>query len=313
MTSVSSFFSTVSMDRKAITAKMAAKILDESIFRDLLQRDRREDHALKVANAMVDGSFHALMPLVFFCVAGKFHLVDGQHRLRGQVISGLSQSYVVLVYNFTDLTAARAAFMEFYKGLPHRSCDLVSPSVRDEIGITPDQAQKFVAAAGVIVKGMTIQGFKSATPPEQRDAMARHFAKGARIARDTILSVGQQYMKRYWNRPCLAPMMATFMSDDPAVIADARNFWRSVVNEDAPQSPLTVKAREFRMAQPNLNHGPAQEVLDTWIDCWNTHRGVKTGSMRHGRVIPLADVPDDIIDFAPLAASLSSAKVVSLV
>jgi hypothetical protein len=115
------------------------KPLAERILRDCpyaQQRPLNEDRALLLGDAMEHGTFLRLTQISFGRLHGRYHLVNGQHRLTAVTLADQPQAFRIEVYDCRDTAELHALYCRFDQPGGTRTLAQVSRSLglHDELG-----------------------------------------------------------------------------------------------------------------------------------------------------------------------------------
>lgn len=186
-----------------VTPDMAKTWIEADTFS--LQRSLKGGHINALANAMKDGEFPAGTQLCFAITPAGRVFIDGQHRLRAQIIAGIDVDYAMLEVECQDDAAVRTLYSRLDIGAKRSLSDRMrSLDTAGQLGLPVRQAQLLGMAAPYIKfhfgKFSGMQAYQMT--PVQRLEILRPYAEAARRYFATI-EAGEPWLVKILSRPHL--------------------------------------------------------------------------------------------------------------
>lgn len=277
---------------RTITPAIANTFLMENHFH--LQRTPKPSHVSSLAGAMRNGEFPPGTPICFVQTPTKLELIDGQHRLRAQVVAEMDVDYSVVTLTSDDETASGVLYTQFDIGAKRTITDrLKALNVTEHVDLPVMQANLLAAGAPYLKYrfGKISSSQIAQMTPLQRLEILKEFEQGA-IQFFACMSSAEKWISKPLMKPHFVALGAYLCQYAPA---KAIPLWRAIAANTCggindPQYHM------FNLAQNVDTKSVAQRravvIAQAFIHGWNA---IVEGKSISKKLTP-APVPSEAIE-----------------
>jgi hypothetical protein len=246
----------ISEGRLRVNAALAQRILTEANY--IGQRPIRDHHVDDLAGQMQRGLFGAATQLYFIRQGGRFHLVNGQHRLAALIRADREIEFQIAVEDVQTVEELAAAYFRHDRLARHRS----TSEVLNAVGI----GERFGLSAGMakaVFNATPLLARRFERPNYQRDPLIRDDAARLAVAQpwwpiaadyERLISDATRTGKKKLLNPQVAAVAIVTLKHQPERAAP---FWKGIADNDGlrkgdPRHTFIINDRVVTSINPVL-------------------------------------------------------------
>jgi len=217
--------------RMIITPALAQVVLD--VMNYDRQRPTYAHHVALIADLIFRRKWTAGSQIAFGRLAGRLHLINGQHRMRGVIQANVPIEVQVIIHDVRSEDELAALYYRFDVVSRQRSNREVlnAVGVAEKQGVTHATAEAVYAASAMLANGLSMQSYQhnhKHRSVDHRLDLAAEWWPAARVAEAALSKAAPVMRRRILAASVFGPMLATMRYAQ----TEAMEFWRGVAEND---------------------------------------------------------------------------------
>ena len=276
------------------TPAQAGLVLRECRYERQRDETRAKGHIAVLMEQMRRGLWLPRTQIDFASVGGRLVLVNGHHRMRAQMESGVNIAWNIVIHPCASDEDLRSLYWRFDTHLRKRTTSNILNGIgfAAEAGLQKEVANALWRSAPVVATGMRFMRYQQGqrdTLPDERLTFCREYAEEARFMQGAMAKAIVPVRRKL----CAVSQFAVAMVTLRYARERAETFWLGMCEDDGLPKGDPRKALLLDMQ----TRGPKGALLAAQMmavaRCWNAwHDGRQINQVRvTGHAVPLAGTP----------------------